>query len=247
VASSAPPRPEAPDGSDGAPGGPLDAEARDVVAARPSSGGAVPQRGSDDGARSLTEAPGATPARSSRGSTASAAGLERRELVQDRLKEALGGDDLAAKLARRAEGELFRVLHLGTQYNRQVRSVLFNLRGDAGLEFRGALRAGAVPAEALASLPSEEMASSAKRAEREQLRREAMEACEADWELRHDTVPLNGTFTCGKCSGNRTWYFQFQTRACDEPMEFFVMCRDCHHGWRHNDVSPDDIFRQVWS
>eukprot|EP00420_Gonyaulax_spinifera_P011999 CAMPEP_0197928124 /NCGR_PEP_ID=MMETSP1439-20131203/101810_1 /TAXON_ID=66791 /ORGANISM="Gonyaulax spinifera, Strain CCMP409" /LENGTH=63 /DNA_ID=CAMNT_0043550717 /DNA_START=69 /DNA_END=257 /DNA_ORIENTATION=- len=63
------------------------------------------------------------------------------------------------------------------------------------------------------------MANSAKRAERAQTRKEALEACEADWELRHDNVPNNGTFQCGKCEGYRTWYFQFQTRACDEPME----------------------------
>eukprot|EP00747_Dinoflagellata_sp_TGD_P008070 gnl/TRDRNA2_/TRDRNA2_117696_c0_seq1.p2 gnl/TRDRNA2_/TRDRNA2_117696_c0~~gnl/TRDRNA2_/TRDRNA2_117696_c0_seq1.p2 ORF type:complete len:103 (+),score=17.32 gnl/TRDRNA2_/TRDRNA2_117696_c0_seq1:158-466(+) len=98
----------------------------------------------------------------------------------------------------------------------------------------------------LPRLHAEDMASSAKRAERAESRRKAMEACESDWELRHDDVKYEGAFTCGKCEGNRTWYFQFQTRACDEPMEFFVMCRDCHHGWRHNDVCPDDIFRQIW-
>merc|ERR1740121_2702312 len=116
-----------------------------------------------------------------------------------------------------------------------------------GTAFREAFRAGTIPIHELATLHTEAMAAPAKQAERSQVRREAMEACEADWDLRHESVPLNGTFTCGKCEGNRTWYFQFQTRACDEPMEFFVMCRDCHHGWRHNEDSPDDIFRQVWA
>mmetsp|Transcript_14618 Transcript_14618/g.28781 ORF Transcript_14618/g.28781 Transcript_14618/m.28781 type:complete len:267 (+) Transcript_14618:67-867(+) len=186
------------------------------------------------------------------GAIRKAAEDERRTNVRQRLAAALGGDDVGQKLADEVEGALFLALKpsclgAGVAYNRQVRSLLHNLRGDGGADFRTALRAGSVPVATLATLPSEEMASSAKRAERAELRRRAMEACEADWDLRHEDVPLNGTFTCGKCNGNRTWYFQFQTRACDEPMEFFVMCRECRHGWRHNEASPDDIFRQVWA
>lgn len=172
---------------------------------------------------------------------------ERRAKVLTRLTDALGGDELAKQLATDIESTLFVELSPGPRYHRQARALIFNLRGKDGADFRAAVRARAIPATAVANLHTEDMASTAKREERVHVRQEAMEACDADWELRRETVPLNGMFSCGKCGGNSTWYFQFQTRACDEPMEFFVMCRECHHGWRHNEASPDDIFRQVWS
>lgn len=172
---------------------------------------------------------------------------ERRDAVRAKLEEALGGDDVALRLAQEAEAALFEALAPGPAYHRQARSLLFNLRGATGNEFKAALRVGVFPAEMLPKLQTEDMAPSSKKAERTQVRREAMEACESDWDIRREKVVMNGMFTCGKCGGNRTWYFQFQTRACDEPMEFFVMCRECNHGWRHNEDSPDDIFRQVWA
>lgn len=170
-----------------------------------------------------------------------------REAARERLAEVLGRDATAHRIASEVEVALFSALAPGPRYHRQVRSLVFNLRGEGGLEFRKALRDGTLPVEALATLHTEAMASATKKAERVQVRREAMEACEADWEYRREKVKTEGAFICGKCGGNHTWYFQFQTRACDEPMEFFVMCRDCHHGWRHNETAPDDIFRQVWS
>eukprot|EP00929_Paragymnodinium_shiwhaense_P009624 TRINITY_DN11386_c0_g1_i1.p1 TRINITY_DN11386_c0_g1~~TRINITY_DN11386_c0_g1_i1.p1 ORF type:complete len:325 (-),score=84.06 TRINITY_DN11386_c0_g1_i1:195-1118(-) len=170
----------------------------------------------------------------------------RREAVRQKLLEALGGDTQASKqLATEIEAALFKELQSSPGYKHQARSLISNLRSCA--EFRAALVAGAFPVSALPHLSTEAMASSQLKAERLQVRKAAMEACEADWHLRREPADaLRGQFTCGKCQGNRTWYFQFQTRACDEPMEVFVMCRDCCHGWRHNDESPDDIFRQVW-
>lgn len=172
-----------------------------------------------------------------------------RKSVRQRLAAALGGDELARSLAPRIEGALFEQLAATRgAYQRQARSLLFNIRGDLGAEVREAVRGGSIPVQVLPAIHTEDLAPACKRQERAKVRREAMEACEADWDLRRSTDDeLNGQFTCGKCQGNRTWYFQFQTRACDEPMEFFVMCRDCRHGWRHNDTSPDDIFRQVWT
>merc|ERR1712187_776669 len=169
--------------------------------------------------------------------------------VKKQLSNALGSDSTALRLAGEIEEILFTTLssEKGGPYQRQARSIVFNLKAADGSEFRDTIRNGTMPLAALPSLPSECMASAAKKAERQEIRREAMEACESDWHLRHDEEKLNGAFTCGKCGGNQPWYFQFQTRACDEPMEFFVMCRECRHGGRHNDVSPDDIFRQVWS
>jgi len=171
----------------------------------------------------------------------------RRSAVRGKLAEALGGDEVASSLASNIEAGLFRELAPGPRYQRQVRDLLFNMRGEAGAGFREAIRSGGLPIRTLASLHTEDIAPAEKKAQRAQVRQQAMEARETDWELRREETPMNRTFTCGKCGGNRTWYFQFQTRACDEPMEFFVMCRECHHGWRHNNVSPDDIFRQVWS
>ena len=154
-----------------------------------------------------------------------------------------------------AENELSKILNQGFNslqrlesfFIAKVKALRANLRDRSNPDFLKAVRDRDVPASVLAGMASVDMASAEKKAERARICAEAREAAEADWEARHGPPPSEGAMTCGKCHGNNTWYFQFQTRSCDEPMEVFVMCRSCKHGWRHNDFDPDDIFRQVWS
>eukprot|EP00930_Biecheleria_cincta_P103036 TRINITY_DN94942_c0_g1_i1.p1 TRINITY_DN94942_c0_g1~~TRINITY_DN94942_c0_g1_i1.p1 ORF type:complete len:309 (+),score=48.07 TRINITY_DN94942_c0_g1_i1:131-1057(+) len=171
----------------------------------------------------------------------------RRNELKKRFSDVLGGSVDAVTVAEEIEEALHMRLAPGPAYMRQARALIFNLRGERCAEFRDAVLGRILPPELLATMHTEEMATPEQKTKRAKLRQECMEACESDWALRRSKEEeLRGAFTCGKCGGNHTWYFQFQTRACDEPMEFFVMCRDCRHGWRHNDVSPDDIFRQIW-
>jgi DNA-directed RNA polymerase subunit M/transcription elongation factor TFIIS len=52
-----------------------------------------------------------------------------------------------------------------------------------------------------------------------------------------------GIHTCYKClndktkqkdedRGKRTWYYELQTRSCDEPMTCFITCLDCGNRWK---------------
>ena len=52
-----------------------------------------------------------------------------------------------------------------------------------------------------------------------------------------------GIHTCYKClndktrqndpdRGKRTWYYELQTRSCDEPMTCFITCLDCGKRWK---------------
>lgn len=66
-------------------------------------------------------------------------------------------------------------------------------------------------------MPSTEMASDAKKAERLKAKKDALEACQSDWDLRN-VQRATGQFPCGKCKSGNTTYFQLQTRSSDEPM-----------------------------
>ena len=39
-------------------------------------------------------------------------------------------------------------------------------------------------------------------------------------------------FVCRKCKGNKTNYYQMQTRSADEPMTTFVTCLNCDARWK---------------
>lgn len=66
-------------------------------------------------------------------------------------------------------------------------------------------------------MPSTEMASDAKKTERLKAKKDALEACQSDWDLRN-IKRAAGQFPCGKCKSANTTYFQMQTRSSDEPM-----------------------------
>ena len=40
------------------------------------------------------------------------------------------------------------------------------------------------------------------------------------------------TFTCRKCNGNKTTYYQLQIRSADEPATTFINCIDCGNKWK---------------
>ncbi|CAL1152289.1 unnamed protein product [Cladocopium goreaui] len=84
----------------------------------------------------------------------------------------------------------------------------------------------------LPTLTAEDMASEQKNDERRKQRKYAMEALDQGWALKNGQQPTTGMFTCGKCKGNKTTYFQMQTRSSDEPMTTFVTCLTCSNRWK---------------
>ena len=41
-----------------------------------------------------------------------------------------------------------------------------------------------------------------------------------------------GIFKCMRCKGNKTTYYQLQTRSADEPMTTYVTCTSCDNRWK---------------
>jgi DNA-directed RNA polymerase III subunit RPC11 len=39
---------------------------------------------------------------------------------------------------------------------------------------------------------------------------------------------------CPRCSHQRAYFFQMQTRSADEPMSTFYRCVECGHQWKEN-------------
>ncbi|CAJ1436213.1 unnamed protein product [Effrenium voratum] len=170
-----------------------------------------------------------------------------REKVRLKLVEALGKEEgeIEAKggetqqsmrdpvrLAEDIEEELNKALPKKEAYMHQARSILFNLKDSRNSTFRFKVMVGFFSPNQLPSLTAEDMASDEKNDERRKHRQYAMEALDQGWALKNGQQLTTGMFTCGKCKGNKTTYFQMQTRSSDEPMTTFVTCLTCSNRWK---------------
>lgn len=170
-----------------------------------------------------------------------------RDKVRAKLMEALGKDDFEevagegetrdgmrdpVKLAEEIEEELHKAMPKKEAYMNQARSLLFNLKDAKNPTFKFKLMVGFFQPAQLPTLTAEDMASEQKNDERRKQRKYAMEALDQGWALKNGQQPTTGMFTCGKCKGNKTTYFQMQTRSSDEPMTTFVTCLTCSNRWK---------------
>jgi len=137
-----------------------------------------------------------------------------------------------AILASEIEEALNEVLPKKETYMNQARSILYNLKDPKNLTFRFKLMMGFYTPAQVPTMKSEAMASDEKNAERAKQRKFAMEEIQSDWALKNGQQRITGMFTCGKCKGVRTTYFQMQTRSSDEPMTTFVSCLTCNNRWK---------------
>jgi len=171
-----------------------------------------------------------------------------REKVLKKLVEALGKEEeIETKgdnpddedhqrdpvvLAGEIEAALFIAMPKKETYLGQARSVIYNLKDPKNPTFRFKLSVGFFKPSDVPRLTAEEMASDEKNAERAAQRKYAMEEIQSDWAIRNGQQRICGMFTCGKCKGTRTTYFQMQTRSSDEPMTTFVTCLTCNNRWK---------------
>jgi len=118
------------------------------------------------------------------------------------------------------------------EYIGQARAVLFNLKDKKNPMFRFKLLVGAIQPKQVPKLGAADMASEEKNAERRKQRDDAMAAIDQDWALKNGQIRISGLFTCGKCKGTQTTYFQMQTRSSDEPMTTFASCLSCGNRWK---------------
>eukprot|EP00746_Dinoflagellata_sp_MGD_P066169 gnl/MRDRNA2_/MRDRNA2_27456_c0_seq1.p1 gnl/MRDRNA2_/MRDRNA2_27456_c0~~gnl/MRDRNA2_/MRDRNA2_27456_c0_seq1.p1 ORF type:complete len:352 (+),score=87.07 gnl/MRDRNA2_/MRDRNA2_27456_c0_seq1:66-1121(+) len=117
-------------------------------------------------------------------------------------------------------------------YMNQARSVLYNLKDAKNVSFRFKVTVGFFKPDQIPSLTPEQMASDEKNAERQKMREDAMAEIDQGWALKNGAARISGMFTCGKCKGTKTTYFQMQTRSSDEPMTTFVTCITCNNRWK---------------
>jgi len=171
---------------------------------------------------------------------------KKREQVQQKLREALGNaEEIETKgdiggeehmrdpviLGREIEEALHSQLQ-EKEYLNQARAVIFNLKDKKNHTFRFKLMVGYYPPEKVPKLSAEDMASDEKNAARAKMRQDAMDAIDEGWAQKHGATRISGMFTCGRCKGTRTTYFQMQTRSSDEPMTTFVTCLQCNNRWK---------------
>lgn len=117
------------------------------------------------------------------------------------------------------------------EYQGQLRSIKANFADKKNPDFNIRIYLGAITADIVATMASTDMASDAKKAERLKAKKESLEACQSDWDLRN-LKRAEGQFPCGKCKTLNTTYFQMQTRSSDEPMTTYVNCLNCGNRWK---------------
>jgi len=116
----------------------------------------------------------------------------------------------------------------GMKYKNCVRSRVFNLKDSKNPMLSNNVMCGLISAEKLATMTSEEMASSEMKGLRDAFTKEAIK----DHQMATQGGTATSLFKCGRCGKSNCSYNQLQTRSADEPMTTFVFCNDCGHRWK---------------
>jgi len=124
------------------------------------------------------------------------------------------------------------------QYGDKARSLKYNLDMNEHLRLRVVL--SDVPPTTLVGMKPEDMQPEEHRQAAEAAAALAYEANLLDWQDKNaekirqklGIEDVGGSFTCGRCKGNKTIYQAKQTRSSDEPMTMFVRCMTCGNRWK---------------
>ncbi|WFD29790.1 transcription elongation factor TFIIS [Malassezia sp. CBS 17886] len=113
-------------------------------------------------------------------------------------------------------------------YRAKIRSLSLNLKDKNNPDLRAQVLGGDIAPEALVVMRSEELASDARKAERESIQQQNLHNAKGAEAQEAET----DAFQCGKCKQRKTRYYQMQTRSADEPMTTFVTCVNCNNKWK---------------
>jgi len=158
--------------------------------------------------------------------------LKCREMLSNALQankpeetEGLDFDDMGGQI----EDAIYDVFSdTGIKYKNCVRSRVFNLKDSKNPMLSANVMCGFISPEKLASMTSEEMASSEMKNLRDVFTKEAIK----DHQMAKTGRTNTSLFKCGRCGKSSCSYNQLQTRSADEPMTTFVFCNDCGHRWK---------------
>lgn len=114
------------------------------------------------------------------------------------------------------------------RYKNRIRSRVANLKDGKNPGLRMNFLVGVIPANRLAVMTAEEMASDEMKSLRNKFLKEAIN----DAQLATVQGTKTDLLKCGKCKKRNCTYNQVQTRSADEPMTTFVMCNECGNRWK---------------
>lgn len=146
--------------------------------------------------------------------------------IDDEEYEGCGSVDELAEELEEAIYQEFR--NTDMRYKNRVRSRIANLKDTKNPTLRINFLAGAIPANRLATMTAEEMASNEMKKIREHFNKESIN----DAQLATVQGTQTDLLKCGKCKKRNCTYNQIQTRSADEPMTTFVLCNACGNRWK---------------
>ncbi|PBK59462.1 transcription elongation factor [Armillaria solidipes] len=137
--------------------------------------------------------------------------------------------DLILKRAQAVEKGVYNLSGTAdNDYKGKIRSLFVNLRDKGNPSLREGVISGDVPAEKLATMTSEDMASEERKAADSKIRDQNLFQSLSAEEQQAETE----AFQCGRCKQRKCRYRQAQTRSADEPMTTFVTCTNCGNRWK---------------
>uniref|UniRef100_A0A182NBC5 Transcription elongation factor n=1 Tax=Anopheles dirus TaxID=7168 RepID=A0A182NBC5_9DIPT len=164
--------------------------------------------------------------------TTDAVRLKCREMLANALRvdgEPPEGCQTPEELGEELEEAIFvEFKNTDMRYKNRVRSRVANLKDPKNPSLRANFVSGAITAQRLAKMTSEEMASDEMKHLRDRFVKEAIN----DAQLATVQGTKTDLLKCGKCKKRNCTYNQLQTRSADEPMTTFVMCNECGHRWK---------------
>ncbi|KAA8498127.1 Transcription elongation factor TFIIS [Porphyridium purpureum] len=114
------------------------------------------------------------------------------------------------------------------EYKDKCRELNFNLRDPLNAELRQKVLQGALSAEELVNMSSDELANEQEKKVKEEIK----EQCIRDAQPFNAPPASTDQFRCGKCRQRKCTYYQMQTRSADEPLTTFVTCVNCNNRWK---------------
>ena len=119
-------------------------------------------------------------------------------------------------------------------YSDKARSLVFNLKDPKNPRLKVRMVECDITPWDLITMDPKDLASEVKKQEREETQKANLDARRTDWdqEKAQQSGKNRGFFTCKKCGGKNTNFYQLQTRGADEPMTNFVNCYDCGNRWK---------------
>ncbi|XP_059477336.1 transcription elongation factor S-II [Neocloeon triangulifer] len=158
--------------------------------------------------------------------------LKCREMLATAIKgtgEYPEGCQSAESLGEELEEAIYAdIKNTDMRYKNRVRSRVQNLKDVKNPELRTNFICGAIPAQKLAIMTAEEMASNEMKFLRDRFKKEAIN----DAQLAQVEGTKTDLLKCGKCGKRNCTYNQMQTRSADEPMTTFVLCNECGNRWK---------------